>query len=543
MSDTAVDEATPASGGRDEGPAPRYTGRHRGDRSFLPWRRRRRARRPPPSQNAASGGAILVARFAVTSVLNYAFGIALVWLLAEGDFATVSVLQNVLLLGALVLGAGFPWVLARGGATADRDEDYPALFRGAVLGNLALAVVLAAGLIGAQVAGFGAFPSDSPWVVVGVVLMLPLTALLAAFGGALQGLRRFSSEGVAVTLEIAVKLVVGLVLVGVFRLGATGVALGFLAGAAGAVWYGRRALHDQLPGRGPVAASRSFRLALPMWVSTSAFGLLATVDVIALGMFSHGAVPVAAIAAYQVAAILGRAMYYVADAFIDATFPFMAAAGTLRGSHDWFRAALRCIPLLVLPTQLALLVAPEPIVALLFPSGYADVGGIVRILDLGTLGLILTAWYNKALFAQGRGDISARWVPVGAVVEVVALAVLVPLAGAEGAAVAFVVGSWTAALPLAWAYARLHSLGRPALRPALRHTLALLAMVPLLLLARTVPAVVGVALLAVALAVHLGVARLLGVIDRGDVDRLRSAVDRRLPPALAGRLRRERLGG
>ncbi len=508
--------------------ADRYDGRHRAGRA--PSRLRLLARRAPREQSAGAGSAILVTRFFVTSVLNYAFGVALAWFMVADDFATVSVLQNILLLAALVLSAGFPWVLARGEAAASRGrgdhDDYPAVFRGAVRGNLVLATLLGAGLLGLQVAGVGLIPSASPVLLLAVALMFPVTGLVTAYGAALQGLRRFAADGMVQTLEIAVKIVVALGLIWMLDLGATGVALGFLAGAAWAAWYARHALRDRLPGRGPSATYRTFRLAMPMWVSTSSFGLLATIDVIALGLSSQWDLPLKAIAAYQVAAIIGRAMFFVAEAFIDATFPFMAAEESLRASHRWFAGALRCIPLLVIPTQVALLVAPEPLITLMFPQGYADVAGLVRIIDVGTLGLILTAWFNKALFAQGRGGVGARIVPVGAALEIVALAVLVPLWGATGAAVAFAVGSWSAALPLMWSYSRFHRLpGVPASR-VIRHATAVLATIPVLALTFVAPHLLGLALLALALVTHLLVARAVGVVGPQDVERVRSALDR-----------------
>lgn len=488
--------------------------------------RLRGGRKVPKEQTAASGGAILVTRFAVTSVLNYAFSVALVWLLPPGEYAAVSVLQNVLLLGALVLSAGFPWVLARGEISAARGSAYPTVFRAALLGNVALGASLSVALLVLQMAGLGIIPSASTWMSVSIALMLPLMGLANALGGALQGLRRFAGEGMLQTSDVLTKCLVGLAFVTLLQFGAVGVAFGFLAGSAAAVCYGWRALRDRLPGRGPIATYHTFRLALPMWVSSSCFGLLATIDVLALGLFSRLGLAVTAIASYQVAVTLGRAMYYVADAFIDAAFPFMAAEDSSTRSHDWFKAALRCIPLLILPTQLVLLVAPEPLVALMFPSSYSDVAWIVRILDVGTLGLILTAWYNKALFAQGRGVIAARWVPLGVVAELAALAVLVPRFGVLGAAIAFGVGSWGAALPLLWAYSRFHRLASPSVRTVLRHSAALFAALLPLILTWFLPHPVGLALMAVALVVHLTVARALRIVTDEDMGRLRSVVDR-----------------
>lgn len=481
-------------------------------------------RKVPREQSAAAGGAILVVRFGIASVMNYAFAFALVWLLPKEDFASVSVLQNILLFAALVLNAGFPWVLARGEARDASLGGDAAVYRAGVIGNVALGLLLAVILGVLEFSGAGVLPLATTGLVVTVCVMLPLMGLTTALGGAMQGLRRFGSEGIAELLEIGVKCLVGLALVSLFTLGAEGVALGFLAGSVVGGWYLVGALHDRFPGWGPVAAYRTFRMALPMWIATSCFGLLATFDVLALGFASHLGLSVAGIALYQVAAILARTMYYIADAFIDATFPFMAAETSSGRSHDWFRGVLRCIPLLILPTQLVLLVAPEPLVDLFFPATYADAANLVRLLDIGTLGLILTAWYNKALFAQGQGGATARRMPVGAAIEVVALVVLVPSYGVVGAAIAFCVGSWSAALLLMAAYRSRHGLELPQLRGLWRHAVALAVPLPLLMLTWVVPHLAGLVLIAAALVLHLVGARLLGLITDRDVQRTRSGV-------------------
>ncbi len=133
---------------------------------------------------------------------------------------------------------------------------------------------------------------------------------------------------------------------------------------------------------------------------------------------------------------------------------------------------------------------------------------------------------NKALFAQGRGVATGRRIPVGVAIELIALAVLVPLYGVMGAAFAFCAGSWGAALLLVRTYRRHHTL--PLVPPSSewRHAAALTAMVPVLLVARMVPDVLGFLLLGVAIVVHLTAARLLGVVTDTDLRRVTSVLAR-----------------
>src|SRR5690349_7684716 len=109
-------------------------------------------------RGAAGGGVVLMLRFVATSLLNYGFGVALVWLLPKSEFGEVSVLQNLLLLSGMVLAAGMPWVLARTIARTDArtpraegDPDWHATFRTALATNLNVGAVLVGALLFAQV--------------------------------------------------------------------------------------------------------------------------------------------------------------------------------------------------------------------------------------------------------------------------------------------------------------------------------------------------------------------------------------------------------
>jgi O-antigen/teichoic acid export membrane protein len=113
-------------------------------------------------RTAAGGGIVLVLRFVVTAVLNYAFGVALAWLLPRSEFGAVGVLQNVLLLAAAVFSAGLPWALARAVAQAGNAIAATAsTFRAALAGNLALGTVLAVTFAVAQLTPLRVIPDAS----------------------------------------------------------------------------------------------------------------------------------------------------------------------------------------------------------------------------------------------------------------------------------------------------------------------------------------------------------------------------------------------
>ena len=125
-----------------------------------PLHPRRRQSRMRAEYSAAAGGVILVARFAAGAVLNYAFGIALAWLMVPSEFGTVSAVQNVLLLAAGLLIAGPPWALAMRIAQTHGDpKATEPEFRTALIANLAFGLLLGAAFLAAQLSGHQLVPT------------------------------------------------------------------------------------------------------------------------------------------------------------------------------------------------------------------------------------------------------------------------------------------------------------------------------------------------------------------------------------------------
>ena len=108
---------------------------------------------------------ILVALFAASAVLNYAFGVALAWVLVPSEFGIVSAVQNVLLLAAGLLWAGLPWALARRLAETHGDpEAAKPEFRTALIANFRLGAPAGRSVRGRAAVGaaVGAHPLPAP---------------------------------------------------------------------------------------------------------------------------------------------------------------------------------------------------------------------------------------------------------------------------------------------------------------------------------------------------------------------------------------------
>jgi O-antigen/teichoic acid export membrane protein len=482
---------------------------------------------------AAAGGAILASRFVVTALLNYGLGVVLAWLLTADQFGRVGVVQNIFVLSSFVLSAALPATLAREMARAEDRQVGDAVFRSALLGNCGMGVVLAIGLVVVQQTAAAPLPTSSWLLTVLIACALPLIALNSLFIGALQGTRRFGGMAVVQTADTAVKFIVGVVLGGLLGWGATGVALAFLLASTSAALWGFAALSDRSPGRGPLAASRTFRPAAPIGVATVALGLMTTLDVLVLAAIGRDGD--AGVAAYLVAGMLARAVFFIGTALSRAVFPYLARHGPGAESHAWFLAALRWVPIALVPVQLALVVNPEPLLALFFPQQYAGAAFLIRLLALGAVGMLLAELLLDALIALGPVRHVALRATLAAGVQLAALAVLVPRLGTIGAAVSFGIGAWTAVALFSVPYLRMQPRRGVAPSGVLRHVAALGAMVPALVLTLFLPPLAGAIGLGFALVLHLGVARLLGLITQRDVERASRAFTVLFPGRGSGR--------
>lgn len=486
---------------------------------------------PADPTAAARGGILLIGRFVVVAGLNYAFALALAWVLPPAEFGTVAVLQMTLWLAAMTVNSGFPWTLSWTVALRERGEaaDTAPVFRTSIVGNLVLGAGFGVALLG--IAATDAFRIDERgWALTLIVAaMIPILALNAVGRGALHGSARFARLATVQVVEVLVKVVIGIALVAV-GLGAEAVALGFVAGAvvaaAAHAWF----LRDLLPGRGPLAPFEAYRTTIPMFATAAGFGLLMSIDVLGLRAFGESVgIDSTTIAHYQVAVMLASIMYFIGDALADAVFPFMVTrAGSSARSHRYLATALRWVAIAVIPLQVVLVLRPEPVVDLLFPTTYLDAVPLVRLLALGSVGTIGATLFGKALQAVGRRGLAATGVLAGVVAEVVGLVVLVPSHGAIGTAWASFVSAWAAATVLMVGYVRTQRARPSVMDVHARYALALAPLVGASLLAPRTGLAGGCVLLVALVAYGAGLLA-LRVVGLEDLRRFATIARRILP--------------
>jgi O-antigen/teichoic acid export membrane protein len=377
----------------------------------------------------------LLAGFAGSGGLNYAFGVVAAHLLVPAAFGVVAVAQGIIVLAGLVLAAGVPTVLAA--RLAGPSVDAPArVVRGALLMNVSLAVLLAAAICAVALHPAVRESLGGTHGVMLIVATLPAVSVLAAGWGAAQGRGAFGTCAVINVVESGTKMIVGTALMALAGSadGAAGAIAGGIAGA-GAV--------RRVTANGPRGVSfPPLGEAGATFVGQVAQVALVTIDLICVRAFG-GSSETAGM--YQAALILANAPYFViAAAVVPVLYTRVAAGRDLRTQHDAFSEALTVVALVTVPIEAFLLVYPSEALGLVFPPGYTAASTALRFLAVGTLCLAVLAVCCAFLQASGAARICATTLAVSVVAEVPALAIVVPLWSMAGAAAVFAVATSSA---------------------------------------------------------------------------------------------------
>lgn len=391
---------------------------------------------------------ILAAGFGATSVLNYAFALAMGWLLVPADFGTLAFAQSVILVCGLLLQAGVPWSLAR--AMNAEAGAWPSRIRGALVANLGLAAATGAAIALLYAAGPLRPGLENTTILALVVLTLPLISVSATARGALQGAGRFAGFTALQIVEVAGKAAGGAALV-TAGLGSAGAVAGFAVGALVAAAAAAVVLARLGVGVRGALLPPPIGCALPMLGTLVGLTLLMNWDLLLV----KSAYPDGDLAGqYQASLVLANAPYFLVSAsLIPVLFMRVSRLSSLRASIPPLVEALRLALLVTVPLELVLVAAPEAVLGALFPAEYLPGAPLLRILALGNILLVVVAVLATGLRAIGRARLAATVVLAVAAVEPAVLAVVVPRAGGEGAAIVFAAASALAMAAIAMAYA------------------------------------------------------------------------------------------
>lgn len=430
----------------------------------------------PKAQRGRAAEMVTVSGMGVVSVLNYAYTLALVWLLPAREYAVVGSASALLLICGTISAASVPWVLAREVARGRHD---PAARRAAVSFCLLGTVVeslLAGGATAAIASSYGG------GAVVSAVLASVVTIFSAAtVVGYLQGMQRFNAIASLRVAEVAVKVAVGLALVSLGA-GAAGAIAGFAAGAAFVMIIGGAAVVPDL------RIMRSALVDRRLW--GAAGGLLsvqAGVAIVASADIVIASIVVSDrrhLATYLVAQVLARIPIYVGTGLSMVVFPRLAAAaastrrqpaaGALTSdpalalsSTTVARDTLRLFLVVCVPIAVAVGTLPGPLAAVIFPGRYGDVESILAWtaaggVAMGTINLVTTFFQAADEFFRPSLVLAA-----GVVVQSGFVVAGIETAGIYGLAVAAAAGGALVAAAL-WLSMRQRwpGSGRGLLRPS-----------------------------------------------------------------------------
>lgn len=478
--------------------------------------------RPPlmaREHSAAAGSAILITVLAASAVLNYVFGVALAWFLVPAEFGIVSAVQNVLLLAAGLLAGGLPLALTRRIAETRGDpEAAKPAFRTVLVTNVGLGLLLGTAFLAAQLSSLPLVPTHSLVLALAVAVEMPMLALNSTLVGAAVGSRRFAGVGVMQGGEILVKCTAAVLLVAALHAGPAGVALGFLIGTLGSVLVGVRAGQGLLPGRGTLAGLSFLAASGWIWFASASMIFLMTADLLGLEVIGRGAgVNAAVLAGYQACGLLARASFYVVAILSTVVFPFIAHSKSRTERHHWFMAAARWVPLVVIPVQLGICLAPGPVLGLFLPHQYSSAQTLLRVLAAGTLGAVMTNLLVEGLCAMGYGRQVGRRMAIVLVADVICLVALVPGHGAPGAAYSYLISGYLGAAVLVPLYLKSVQVRLPSPRWLVTYAAGLVPSAVLFALASRSPGPVGCALLAAGMCLFLLPARRMRLITDADL--------------------------
>lgn len=393
---------------------------------------------------------ILFGSFAITSVVNYAFGLGLGWLLVPGDFGLVAFVQSVLLVCGLVLQAGIPWSLTRS-IVNTKEASRGALVRGAFISNLILSVAMGILVVGLYALGPLEGGLESFAYAGLLALMLPPISLIAVTRAVALGLERYHSVATLQIVEVGLKALVATLLV-VMGFSVTGALVGLFVGSAVAGLVSLVILLGPL--NISLLGSRewpSINKAVPMFVS--AFGLMMILNIGLMAVKLFGSDDRAQAGYYQAGVVLANIPYYlVASAVVPVLFTRLARMTSLKETVTSTGEVMRLVLAFIIPFEIVLAVVPNAALALFFPARYEAAIGGLRLLAIGN-GLILIALILSSVFqAIGRPKISAIVLLTVALVQGVTLSVIVPDTGQAGAALGLVLAAGAAVIILGSIY-------------------------------------------------------------------------------------------
>ena len=375
---------------------------------------------------SGSGGTAFLLMASVANGLQFIYQVSMARLLQPDQYTQLLALVSFVTI-LLFPGHAFQSAVAVGAGALAAARQRTAVWSFALRANAvgagtALAVSILLALLSGQLREVFGFESN--WVLVPLLLILPLSLVLATARGAVQGMARFIALGVNLLVDASARvlLAIGLVIAGFGLTGAlSGFSLGIVAGIGLGIWV----LRPRGDNPAPVNANLGALLLTQLGTVPATFAIFGaqSVDVI----IANWRFPGTGLEPFVAAAFAGRISFYgcfTVGQLLLPRFRDMFGEGRLdrrlllRGSLA--AAVIAAGPLLVA------LVAPGFLHLALVGPNYAADAGLLQVYLGGATLLSIALYLVYVLIAAG-----VRWIAW----------VLVPAAALQTAGYLFVAES------------------------------------------------------------------------------------------------------
>lgn len=324
---------------------------------------------------------------------------------------------------------------------AESPERAESTFRAAVGAQAAWSVVTTAAALGLAwpLAWLLQDPRMAPFIAV-TVLTVPLFSLYGLAGGYHNGRHAFDVQARMLSAYSLARLVgtVALVLVTPRPMWPIAAVIGFAASPLAGAVAGSKELPKPLrPGPGEGAGWKELvRFAAPVTVAAGAMVVVMSVDVLAVKALVG--IP-DIVGFYGAASTMASLPYFLFSALSVVVLPAVSTARAEQGSKDAARLisdSLRVVVVLLVPTVVLPAAAARELVTVIYGAAFRPAGPPLAVLLFG-YGLLAYALIQQNV-ANGLGRPRASMISglVGVGVSVAGNALLVPLYGPMGAAVA-----------------------------------------------------------------------------------------------------------
>lgn len=390
--------------------------------------------------------------FVIGALLNYAYNIAMGWLLPPDQYGILGVAISFLAILSLFVGAAFPLTVAKFLSESNDDSIKHKVFKSSLVGNLGIALLVSFFFYALYSSGIIRLDLTYRPFVLFIIIALLFSSMGGVYNSALQGMFRFKKFGLIGVATTATKLISAVLLV-VLGLGVVGAFFGLIAGTVVGLLMAVIFTSDFKYWKTKGWANRKiYSFAFPMFFGTFFMTLLMNLDILGVKFLSENVLSDTLTGYYRSALILAELPVFAVGALVGTMFPYISRYSSTNSNYS--NKTLKYTILMICPVCIALFVIPSSMIALVFPPAYAAASGALGILALG-MGFFTVITALVGIFqAMHRPRVPAIILMLSIAVDVIALVLLVPRYGIIGAAASTTIACATGLLGLGGAYLR-----------------------------------------------------------------------------------------